>query len=106
NSLPGLDFDGQYVMSSDHALQMDQLPQSIIIVGGGVIGIEWASMLSDFGVEVTLVEYLDRILPMEDEDISKEMTRILKKRKVKVLTGTKVLPDTLVKGDNQVFLKA
>lgn len=105
-SLPGLDFDGHYVMNSDHALQMESLPQSIIIVGGGVIGIEWASMLSDFGVDVTVVEYFDRILPMEDEEISKEMMRVLKKRKVKVLTGAKILPDTINKGENYVKMKA
>jgi len=105
-SLPGLEFDGHYVMNSDHALQMESLPKSMIIVGGGVIGIEWASMLSDFGVDVTVVEFFDRILPLEDEDISKEMTRILKKRKVKILTSTKVLPETVKTGENGVTLKA
>ncbi len=94
-TLPGLTFDGTYIMNSDHALEMQQLPHSIMIVGGGVIGIEWASMLSDFGVEVTIVEFMDRILPLEDEEISKEMTRLLKKRKVKVLTGAKLLPETV-----------
>ncbi len=66
-------------MSSDGALSMETLPQSIIIVGGGVIGIEWASMLNDFGVDVTVVEYADRIIPTEDEDISKEMKKLLGK---------------------------
>lgn len=92
-SIPGLNIDGEYIMNSDHALEMQQLPKSIMIVGGGVIGIEWASMLSDFGVDVTVVEYMDRILPLEDEEISKEMTRLLKKRKVKILTGAKLLAD-------------
>ncbi len=92
-SLPNLQIDGEYIMSSDHALEMQELPKSIMIVGGGVIGIEWASMLSDFGVEVTIVEFMDRILPLEDEEISKEMTRLLKKRKVKILTGAKLLAD-------------
>ena len=68
------------VMSSDEALAMTELPKSIIIVGGGVIGIEWASMLNDFGVEVTVIEYADRIIPTEDQDISKEMQKLLKKR--------------------------
>lgn len=92
--LPGLASDGEYILTSDHALQMDELPESMLIVGGGVIGIEWASMLSDFGVQVTVVEYADRILPTEDRDISKEMERVLKKRGVKVLTGAKILPET------------
>src|SRR5690606_10879642 len=65
-TLPGLTIDGVHVMTSDEAFQMETLPQSIIIVGGGVIGVEWASMLNDFGVEVTIVEYADRLLPMED----------------------------------------
>ncbi|MBO9129731.1 dihydrolipoyl dehydrogenase [Bacillus sp. 165] len=104
-SLPGLDLDGEYVMSSDHALKMETLPESIIIVGGGVIGIEWASMLADFGVKVTVIEYADRVLPLEDHEVSKEMQRLLKKKGIQVVTGAKVLPDTLVK-DNGVMIKA
>jgi dihydrolipoamide dehydrogenase len=76
----------------------------MIIVGGGVIGVEWASMLSDFGVKVTIVEYAPRLLPAEDADISKEMERLLKKRGVQVLTGSKVLPGAAVEG-GQVALQ-
>ncbi|WP_043932841.1 dihydrolipoyl dehydrogenase [Bacillus sp. EB01] len=94
-SLPGLDIDGTYVLSSDEALRLEALPQSIVIVGGGVIGIEWASMLSDFGVEITVLEYAPRIIPTEDHEISKEMQRLLKKRGVKIVTSAKVLPETL-----------
>ncbi|WP_028987040.1 dihydrolipoyl dehydrogenase [Thermicanus aegyptius] len=98
--LPGLPFDGEKVMTSDEALMMQKLPKSILIVGGGVIGVEWASLLSDFGVEVTIVESMDRILPFEDEEISKEMTRIFKKRKVNILTKVKLLPETVnLEGD-------
>ena len=86
-------------MSSDGALSMEALPQSIIIVGGGVIGIEWASMLNDFGVEVTVLEYADRIIPTEDEDISKEMKKLLTKKGITFVTSAKVLPETLVKKD-------
>ena len=68
-------------MSSDEALAMKELPKSIIIVGGGVIGIEWASMLNDFGVEVTVIEYADRIIPTEDKDISKEMQKLLNEKR-------------------------
>ncbi|SEP72144.1 dihydrolipoyl dehydrogenase [Piscibacillus halophilus] len=99
-SLPGLDLDGELILSSDHALKLEELPESILIVGGGVIGIEWASMLADFGVEVTVLEYMDRILPTEDEDISKEAQKLLKKKGIKFVTGAKVLPDTLEKGEN------
>ncbi len=99
-SLPGLEPDGRYVFTSDEILQLEELPSSILIVGGGVIGIEWASLFSDFGVQVEIVEYADRILPFEDEEISKEMTRLLKRKKVKVHTGVKVNPETFeVKGD-------
>lgn len=98
-TLPGLDIDGQLVMTSDEALALEEVPSSIIIVGGGVIGIEWASMLSDFGAEVTVIEYADRIIPTEDKEISKEMQRLMKKKGVKIVTGAKVLPETLQKGE-------
>lgn len=104
-TLPGLEADGQYVMTSDEALQMKELPESILIVGGGVIGIEWASMLIDFGLAVTVIEYADRILPTEDKDISKEVQRLMKKKGVKIITGAKVLPETLEKGEG-VSIKA
>jgi dihydrolipoamide dehydrogenase len=104
-TLPGLEVDGQYVVTSDEALAMEELPKSMIIVGGGVIGIEWASMLSDFGVEVTVIEYANRIIPTEDVEISKEMQRLMKKKGVKVVTGAKVLPETLIK-DNGVIISA
>jgi dihydrolipoamide dehydrogenase len=97
--LPGLEVDGEFVMTSDEALVMEQLPKSILIVGGGVIGIEWASMLSDFGVDVTVLEYEDFILPTEDREISREMQRLLKKKGIKFVTGAKVLSETLQKGE-------
>ncbi|MFD1360447.1 dihydrolipoyl dehydrogenase [Lentibacillus salinarum] len=104
STLPGLEVDGTHVMTSDEALQMDQLPESIMIVGGGVIGIEWASMLVDFGLKVTLLEYAERILPTEDKDISREVQRLMKKKGVKIVTGAKVLPETLER-DNGVSIK-
>ncbi|MGE8204453.1 dihydrolipoyl dehydrogenase [Heyndrickxia sp. NPDC080065] len=105
-SLPGLDIDGQYILSSDEALELQKLPKSIIIVGGGVIGIEWASMLNDFGVDVTVIEYADRIVPTEDHEISKEIARIMKKKGVKIVTSAKVLPETIVKADEEVSISA
>lgn len=105
-TLPGLDIDEQQVMSSDGALSMEELPTSIIIVGGGVIGIEWASMLNDFGVNVTVIEYADRIIPTEDEDISKEMKKLLTKKGITFVTSAKVLPDTLVKTTDSVTISA
>lgn len=104
-SLPGLEVDGERILFSDHALEMENLPESMVIVGGGVIGVEWASMLKDFGVEVTLIEAADRILPFEDTDVSKEMTRLLKKRKVKVITKAKVLPESVRVEKDRVTLQ-
>ncbi|MCY7928942.1 dihydrolipoyl dehydrogenase [Bacillus inaquosorum] len=104
--LPGLEADGKHVLTSDEALQMEELPKSIIIVGGGVIGIEWASMLHDFGVKVTVIEYADRILPTEDQDISKEMESLLKKKGIQFVTGTKVQPDTMAKTSDDISIQA
>ncbi|MBP2078247.1 dihydrolipoyl dehydrogenase [Oceanobacillus polygoni] len=94
-TLPGLTIDGHFVMSSDEALQMESLPESILIVGAGVIGIEWASMLSDFGVQVTVIEYLNQILPTEDEAIAKEAERLLTKKGITFLKGANILTETL-----------
>lgn len=103
-TLPGLEMDGEYVLTSDQALQLSELPHSMLIVGGGVIGLEWASLLSDFGVEVTLLEYTERIIPTFDEDLSREMERLLKKKRVKVVTGALVLPETLERRNGSVTL--
>jgi dihydrolipoamide dehydrogenase len=104
-TLPRLEIDGELVITSDEAVNMEELPKSIIIVGGGVIGVEWASLFSDLGVDVTVLEYADRILPAEDQDISKEMKRLLKKKGVTIVTGAKVLPETVEKS-NDVTIKA
>ncbi|MEK4112415.1 dihydrolipoamide dehydrogenase [Paenibacillus sp. DS2363] len=92
--LPGLEPDGKFIMSSDEALRMDELPASLVIVGGGVIGLEWASMLNDFGVDITVVEAAAHVLPAEDEDVAREMQRLLGKRGVRFLTGATVLTET------------
>lgn len=105
HTLPGLSVDGSYVLTSDEALSFEELPASIIIVGGGVIGVEWASMMADFGVSVTVLEYAERILPSEDAEISKEMQRLLKKKGIQVFTGAKVIPETLQK-ENGVSVTA
>ncbi|MCY8307315.1 dihydrolipoyl dehydrogenase [Bacillus vallismortis] len=104
--LPGLEADGESVLTSDEALQMEKLPKSIIIVGGGVIGIEWASMLHDFGVKVTVIEYADRILPTEDQDISAEMESLFKKKGIQFVTGAKVLPETMTKTSDDISIQA
>lgn len=105
NTLPGLEIDGQTIMTSEEALEMDELPESIIIVGGGVIGIEWASMLVDFGVKVSVLEYASAILPTEDEEISKEALKQLRKKGIEFFTDTEVLGDS-VTIDNGVTIQA
>lgn len=94
-SLPNLEIDGTYIISSEEALDMEKLPTSIIIVGGGVIGIEWASMLADFSVDVTVVEYANDILTTEDEAISAEVKRLLIKKGITFITNANVLSDTV-----------
>lgn len=105
-SLQGLDIDGKYVLTSDEALQLEELPKSIVIIGGGVIGVEWASMLNDFGVEVTLVEYDQRLAGQEDRDISRELESLFKKRGIRVVVGAKVLPESCQVKDGAVHLQA
>jgi dihydrolipoamide dehydrogenase len=104
--LPGLPYDGVHIMNSDDILNLEQLPASILIVGGGVIGVEWASMLNDFGVEVTLIEAASRLLPGEDADISAELEKLLKNRGIRVLTSVQLKTDTCAVESGQVSLSA
>ncbi|HLY35698.1 MAG TPA: dihydrolipoyl dehydrogenase [Candidatus Limnocylindria bacterium] len=94
-SLPGLDVDGERIITSDEALKRTSLPGSVTIVGAGAIGVEWASLYRDFGAEVTLVEFLDRVVPLEDPDISKELNRLFRRRGVAIHTASTIVPDTI-----------
>ena len=87
-SLPGLDVDGDRVMSSEHALKLDRVPKSVIVLGGGVIGCEFASVWASFGAQVTIIEALPRLVASEDEASSKALERAFRKRKITFLTGT------------------
>ena len=79
-SLPGLDIDGERVITSDHALRYGRVPGSVIILGGGVIGVEFASVWRSFGAEVTIVEMLPQLVPLEDESSSKLLQRAFRRR--------------------------
>ncbi len=103
--LAGVDIDGQTIFTSDEFLNITELPKSIIIVGGGVIGIEWASMLHDFDVDVTIIEVGPRILPTEDRDISTEMMKLLTKRGIKIYTNVELNPENISKSDGLVTVK-
>ena len=88
-TVPGIEL-GPRVMTSDQAMNLEEIPQRVAVLGGGVIGVEFASMLRSFGAEVTVVEALDRIVAAEEPAISKQLTREFKKRKITTLTSTKV----------------
>jgi dihydrolipoyl dehydrogenase len=82
--------DGERVLNSDHVLLLERVPKSIAVLGAGAVGTEFASLYASFGSEVTLIEMLPRILPIEDEEVSAELERALRKRKIKVLTGARL----------------
>ena len=88
-SLPGLDIDGSRVITSDHALTLDYVPRSVVVLGGGVIGVEFASVWRSFGAEVTIVEALPHLLPLEDEDLSKQIERQFRKRGIAYELGAR-----------------
>jgi dihydrolipoamide dehydrogenase len=88
-SLPGLQVDGDRVITSEHALQLDRVPASVVILGGGVIGVEFASVWRSFGAEVTIVELLPHLLPAEDEASSKVLERSFRRRGIKYKLGTR-----------------
>jgi dihydrolipoamide dehydrogenase len=86
-SLPGLDVDGERVLASEHALKLDRVPNSVIVLGGGVIGVEFASVWRSFGAEVTILEALPRLVAAEDEEVSKAIERAFRKRKINFKVG-------------------
>lgn len=94
-SIPGYDVDGVRIVTSDHALDWPSRPQRVAIVGGGVIGCEFASMLADFGSEVHVFEVLDQILPGTDHTIARQLERQLNRRGVRFHTGIGVSPPKL-----------
>ncbi|MHB1842202.1 MAG: FAD-dependent oxidoreductase, partial [Sulfobacillus sp.] len=96
-ALPGLPFDGERVISSDHALVQETLPGSVAIVGAGAIGCEWASLYADLGVAVTLIEMASEVLPLEDEEIARVVNRALSRRQVRILTGARVVAESYQK---------
>ncbi len=89
-SLPGVTIDGQRIISSDEALRLERLPASVIVIGAGAVGIEFADVFAAYGVQVTIVEALPRLLPLEDEEISRLLTRSFTKRKIDIRTGATV----------------
>jgi dihydrolipoamide dehydrogenase len=90
-SLPGVAIDEQRVISSNGAVRNERLPTSIIVIGAGAVGVEFADIFAAYGVAVTLLEALPRIVPIEDEEVSKELARAFRRRGIEMKTGVKVL---------------
>ncbi len=100
-TLPGLEVDGRYVLTSDEFLELEHVPASVAVVGGGAIGCEFASLLSDLGAEVTVLEALDTILAGCDEDMSAAVVRSFRRRGIGIVTGAQVKGHTPVPGGSR-----
>jgi dihydrolipoamide dehydrogenase len=88
--LPGLEVDGQTILTNKEILDLESVPKSLLIVGAGAVGVEFASIFARFGSDVTVVEMLPRVLPMEDQEISEEIGRLLTKRRIRFLTNARL----------------
>jgi len=87
--LPGLEPDAEFILTNIEILNLNSVPKSLIIIGAGAVGVEFASIFKRFGTDVTVIEMLPRIVPVEDEDISKELERVFRKQKLRVETGAR-----------------
>ena len=88
--IPGFETDGKHVVNSDHILELKDVPKSLIVMGSGAVGVEFASVYSRFGADTTIVELLPRLVPLEDEEVSKELERSFRKRGIKSQVDTKL----------------
>src|SRR5436853_7205390 len=100
--IPGFDTDGRQAVNSDHILELTEVPKSLIVMGCGAVGVEFASVYSRFGAETTIVELLPRLVPLEDEEVSKELEKSFRKRGIKSQVDTKL--DKLEKTDKGVVV--
>jgi dihydrolipoamide dehydrogenase len=101
-SLPGLTPDGKRIVTSDEVLELATLPKDIVIVGAGAVGVEFASLFADVGVQVTLLEYAPQIVPLEDLEVSKVVTRSFEKRGITVMTNARFDPASVTTDKNGV----
>jgi len=88
--IPGFDTDGVKVVNSDHILELKEVPKSLIVMGAGAVGVEFASVYSRFGAQTTLIELMPRLLPIEDEEVSKELEKSFRKRGIKAQVDTRL----------------
>jgi dihydrolipoamide dehydrogenase len=98
--LPHIKADGKRIINSDHILKLSEIPKSMLVIGAGAVGCEFASIFARFGTKVTIVEVMPQLLPIEDEEVSKEFTRIFKKKGIEVFADAKV--DSCEVGENSV----
>ena len=89
-TIPGVELDGEKVIEFETAILLDKLPESAVIIGGGAIGVEFATIWSAYGVKITIIEMLDSLLPLEDPEVGKEVQKAYKKRGIKIMTKSKV----------------
>ena len=104
-TLPGLDIDGKRVITSDHAIKMEYIPKSVIVLGGGVIGCEFASVWKSFGAEVTIIEGLPHLVALEDESSSKQLERAYRKRGINFELGVRFQSHTVTSDGVTVTLE-
>jgi len=104
-TLPGLEIDGKRVMTSDHAMKLDYVPKSVIVLGGGVIGCEFASVWKSFGAEVTIIEGLPHLVALEDESSSKQLERAYRKRGINFELGVRFKSHTVTADGATVTLE-
>ncbi|MBA2647634.1 MAG: FAD-dependent oxidoreductase, partial [Pyrinomonadaceae bacterium] len=100
--IPGFETDGARVVNSDHVLELKEVPKSMIVMGAGAVGVEFASVYSRFGCDTTLVELMPRLLPLEDEEVSVELAKSFRKRGIKQQLDTKL--EKLEKTDKGIKL--
>jgi dihydrolipoamide dehydrogenase len=102
-TIPGIEVDGEKVVTYKEAILQDKLPESVVIVGSGAIGVEFATIWNSYGVDVTIVEMLPRLVPLEDEEVSAELAKMFKRSKIKVLTSHRV--ETIEPSETGVSVK-
>src|SRR5205085_7615173 len=93
-SVPGVEIDRKRIITSDEAINLREVPKSIAILGSGAVGVEFASIFRRFGSEVTIIELLPRLVPVEDEAVSAELLKAFRKQGITIHTGTKVTKAT------------
>jgi dihydrolipoamide dehydrogenase len=103
-SLPGMDIDEKTILSSTGMLELTEVPRSLVVIGSGAVGVEFASMYARFGSKVTIIEVLPRIVPLEDEEISRELAASFKRQGIAVYVDTRL--ERITKGDSGMELLA